>query len=76
MSEPLDFSKGRTGHIREFTGKSETGVVCLVKSARRSLYERLADTTSGSALLRQLDGNPVQRSSQRSLGYTFLDAAE
>ena len=59
MSEPVDFCRKRMGHLRRLMEEREVEVLCLLRGSRTgSLYKRLADTTSGQALLIPRDGHP------------------
>ncbi len=60
MSEPVDFCKKRMKHLKGLMEENELDLVYLVKGPRGgSRYTRLVGTSSGSALLIPLDGNPA-----------------
>ena len=56
MSEPVDFCRKRYDHIKKLMQEQELDLVYLTGGGQR--LKRIADTTSGAALIVPLDGNP------------------
>ncbi len=60
MSEPVDFCKKRMSHLRRLMEENDLDLIYLAVGGRgRAMFKRLADTTSGTALLMPGDGNPT-----------------
>jgi len=56
MSEPVDFCRKRHDHLKKLMQEHEIDLVYLTGGAQR--MKRIADTTSGAALIIPLDGAP------------------
>ena len=60
MSEPIDFCKKRLSHLKKLMEEKELDVVYLINDAPGGgRFKRLADTSSGRAIIVPLDGNPL-----------------
>jgi len=60
MSTPLDFCKKRYAHLKQLMAEHELDMIWLNGGAGMGpRLKRIADTTSGTALLIPLDGNPA-----------------
>ena len=60
MSTPVDFCKKRYSHLKQLMAEHELDLVWLNGGAGMGpRFQRIADTTSGTALLIPLDGNPA-----------------
>ena len=56
MSKPVDFCRKRYGHLRKLMQEQELDLVYLLGGGQR--LKRIADTTSGAALIVPLDSEP------------------
>ena len=56
MPKPVDFCRKRYGHLRKLMQEQELDLVYLLGGGQR--LKRIADTTSGVALIAPLDGEP------------------
>ena len=60
MSTPLDFCKKRYAHLKQLMAEQELDLIWLNGGAGMGpRFKRIADTTSGTALLIPVDGNPA-----------------
>jgi Xaa-Pro aminopeptidase len=60
MSTPLDFCKKRYSHLKQLMVENELDIVWLnISAGMGSRLKRIADTTSGTALIVPIDGDPA-----------------